>query len=75
MLKRVDTGVIEYVTGVADAAESGGEAPNGFVTYDLSSDGVGYATSGDFLSQDIIDQLEDLKQQIIDGEIKVPTAF
>ena len=75
MLKRVDTGVIEYVTGVADAAESGGEAPNGFVTYDLSSDGVGYATSGEFLSQDIIDQLEDLKQQITDGEIKVPTAF
>ncbi|MDQ3324836.1 MAG: BMP family ABC transporter substrate-binding protein [Actinomycetota bacterium] len=74
MLKRVDVGVIEYVTGVADAAE-GGEAPNGFVTYDLASDGVGYATSGDFLSQDVLDQLEELKQQIIDGDIKVPSAF
>jgi basic membrane protein A len=75
MLKRVDVGVEEYVAGVADAAESGGKAPSGYVTYDLADDGVGYATSGDFLSQDIIDQLEKLKQQVIDGEIEVPTAF
>ncbi len=74
MLKRVDVGVEEYVTGVADAAE-GGKAPSGYITYDLASDGVGYATSGDFLSEDIISQLEDLKQQIVDGDIKVPTAF
>ncbi len=74
MLKRVDVGVVEYVTGVVEAAD-GGEAPNGFVTYDLASDGVGYATSGDFLSQDVIDQLEELKQQIVDGDIKVPSAF
>ena len=43
-----------------DAAE-GGKAPSGYVTYDLASDGVGYATSGDFCSHDIIDQLEDLQ--------------
>ena len=75
MLKRVDVGVEEYVTGVADAAEGGGKVPSGYITYDLASDGVGYATSGDFLSEDTISQLEDLKQQIVDGEIEVPTAF
>lgn len=75
MLKRVDIGVIEYVTGVNDANESGGEAPNGFVTYDLASDGVGYATSGDNMDQGTIDKLETLKQQVVDGDIEVPTAF
>ena len=42
-------------------------------TYDLSVDGVGYSTSGGFVD-DIVEQLDELKQQIIDGEISVPTA-
>ena len=42
--------------------------------FDLSVDGVGYSTSGDFLSQEIIDQLEDFKAQIIAGDIEVPTV-
>ena len=68
MLKKVDVGVYEYLTEV-----NGGTFPSGEVTYDLESDGVGYSTSGDMLSQETIDQLEDFKQQIIDGEITVPT--
>ena len=68
MLKKVDVGVFEYLTEVND-----GTFPSGEVTYDLESDGVGYSTSGDMLSQETIDQLEDFKQQIIDGEITVPT--
>ena len=67
MLKRVDTSVIEYVT-----AYDGGEAPTGFVTYNLESEGVGYSTSGDFLSQDVIDKLEEYKQQIVAGDVTVP---
>ena len=66
MLKRIDVSIIEYVTAFDD-----GEAPTGFVTYDLASDGVGYSKSGGFVD-DIADQLDDYKQQIIDGEIKVP---
>lgn len=66
MLKRIDTSVIEYVTAFDE-----GEAPTGFVTYDLESEGVGYSTSGGFVD-DIQDELEDYKQQIIDGEIEVP---
>jgi basic membrane protein A and related proteins len=66
MLKRVDVSVFEYVQAYAD-----GEPPTGFVTYDLASGGVDYATSGGFVD-DISDQLDDYKQQIIDGEIEVP---
>nr|CAA9349931.1 MAG: Nucleoside ABC transporter, periplasmic nucleoside-binding protein [uncultured Nocardioidaceae bacterium] len=68
MLKKVDVGVYEYLTEV-----NGGTFPSGSVTYDLESDGVGYSTSGDLLAQETIDQLEEFKQQIIDGEITVPT--
>jgi basic membrane protein A len=69
MIKRVDVAVFEAVKSFVD-----GDLEAGVRTFDLSNDGVGYATSGDFLSEDIIDQLEELKQQIIDGEITVPTA-
>jgi basic membrane protein A len=68
MLKRVDVAVFNTIE-----AATGGEAPAS-TTFDLSVDGVGYSTSGDFLSQEIIDQLEEFKQQIVDGEIEVPTT-
>ena len=41
--------------------------------FDLKNDGVGYATSGGYVD-DIKSQLDDLKQQIIDGKITVPTT-
>ena len=41
--------------------------------YDLAVDGVGYSTSGGFVD-DITDDLDEYKQQIIDGEIEVPTT-
>ncbi|HYF44897.1 MAG TPA: BMP family ABC transporter substrate-binding protein [Acidimicrobiales bacterium] len=68
MLKRVDVAVFNTIE-----AAVGGEAPTS-TTFDLSVDGVGYSTSGDFMPQEVIDQLEDFKQQIIDGEIEVPTV-
>lgn len=66
MLKRIDTSVIEYVT-----AFDSGEAPTGFVTYDLKSEGVGYSTSGDLIGE-LAPEIEKYKEQIIAGEIKVP---
>jgi len=69
MLKRVDVAVQKTIEAQADGSFVGG--PQAF---DLSVDGVGYSTSGDFLSGDVIDQLEDLKAQIIAGDITVPTA-
>ena len=44
MLKRVDTSVF----ATAEAAANG-EFTGGFVTYDLSTDGVGYSTEGGYL--------------------------
>jgi basic membrane protein A len=69
MLKRVNVGVYEYLTDVNDDT-----FPSGEVVYDLEADGVGYSTTGDKLSQETIDRLEEFKQQIIDGEIEVPTT-
>lgn len=67
MLKRVDNGVFEAISSVCDGTFAGGET-----RYDLSVDGVGYSTSGGFVD-DIVDQLEDFKAQIIAGDIVVPT--
>ncbi len=67
MLKRVDVAVLEYLTEV-----DGGNFPSGVERYDLAVDGVGYSTSGGFVD-DISAELDEFKQQIIDGEITVPT--
>lgn len=68
MLKNVNVAVYEYLSDV-----EAGDIPSGVTTYDLAVDGVGYSTSGGFVD-DITDQLDEFKQQIIDGEITVPTA-
>jgi len=68
MLKRVDTSVFEIVKTHEDGAFAAGTE-----VYDLSVDGVGYSTSGGYLT-DIVDKLEDFKAQIIAGDIVVPTV-
>ncbi len=68
MLKNVNVAVFNYLSEVND-----GTFPAGVTTYDLAVDGVGYSTSGGQVD-DITDQLDDLKQQIIDGDITVPTT-
>ena len=67
MLKKVDVAVYDFITSVNDDKFTAGTT-----TYDLSKDGVGYATSGGQVD-DIKTQLEDAKAKIISGEIKVPT--
>lgn len=68
MLKNVDVAVHEYLSQVVE-----GTFPTGVTTYDLSVDGVGYSTSGGFID-DITGDLDGYKEQIISGEIEVPTA-
>jgi len=68
MLKNVNVAVYEYLTQVNE-----GEFPSGTTRYDLEVDGVGYSTSGGQVD-DIADRLDEYKQKIIDGEIKVPTT-
>jgi basic membrane protein A len=68
MLKKVDVATFETIKAVCE----GGEA-TGVKTFDLAADGVGYSTSGGNVD-DIVDQLDAFKEQIISGEIVVPTA-
>ena len=67
VLKRVDLAVEAFITDFAEGSVSGGED----VVNDLSTDGVGLATSGGFI-EDIQPQIDEYKQKIIDGEITVP---
>ena len=69
-LKRVDNAVYDVSKKFADGSLVGGET----LRYDLSNDGVGYATTGDFIPADIIAEVEDIKAKIISGEIKVPAT-
>ena len=69
MLKRVDVAVYQSINAVVDDNFEGGVR-----TFSLVDDGVGYSTSGGFVD-DIADQLEDYKQQIIDGDIVVPATL
>jgi len=67
MLKRVDVAVYDFIKNATT-----GNYASGTVRYDLSKDGVGYATSGGQVD-DIASKLDDFKQKIISGEITVPT--
>jgi basic membrane protein A len=67
MLKHVDVAVFQTIKAVAD-----GDSKGGIITFDLKSDGVGYATSGGFLD-DVKDKLDAYKADIISGKIVVPT--
>ncbi len=68
MLKRVDVSVYNTIKTQVDGMFSGG-----VVIFDLSTDGVGYSTTGGYVD-DIADQLDEFKDQIVSGAIVVPTA-
>ena len=69
MLKRVDNGVQAFLTDFAEGNVEGGTD----VRYDLESEGVGLSTSGGQID-DIQAQIDEFRQQIISGEITVPTT-
>jgi basic membrane protein A len=69
MLKRVDVGQGQMIEDFIND-----EFTSGIHRFDLAVDGVGYSTSGDKLPQALIDELEDFKKQIIDGDIDPPTT-
>ncbi|MCZ2859498.1 BMP family lipoprotein [Blastococcus sp. VKM Ac-2987] len=69
MLKRVDNAVEQFIGDYAEGDVAGGENQ----VYDLESEGVGLSTSGGFID-DIQDVIDDYRQQIIGGEIEVPTT-
>lgn len=68
MLKKVDVAVYEFLKDEVEGTFEAGE-----VVFDLAAGGVDYSTTGGKVD-DIKDQLDELKQRIIDGEITVPTT-
>ncbi|MBI1758238.1 MAG: BMP family ABC transporter substrate-binding protein [Actinobacteria bacterium] len=69
MLKKVDVAVFDFVTAVKD-----GKFVAGNRVYDLKAGGVDYSTSGGMVD-DIKATLDDYKQKIISGVIKVPATL
>jgi basic membrane protein A len=69
MLKRVDNAVEAFITDYSEGNVQGGID----IVNDLESDGVGLATSGGQID-DIQSQIEEYRQQIVNGEIEVPKA-
>lgn len=66
MLKRVDVAVYDTVSTYVS-----GEFAGGTSVFDLANGGIDYATAGGQIPDP--QQIEDLKQDIIDGKIEVPT--
>lgn len=68
MLKKVDVATFLTIEAIVNGTFSGGVQ-----VFDLSTDGVGYSTSGGFID-DIVDQLDAFAAQIASGEIEVPSS-
>ena len=68
MIKRIDVVTRDVIASQVDGTFTGGHEH-----WDLSRDGVDYATSGGFVDS-YVPALEDIRQDIIDGVIIVPTV-
>ncbi|MET0865898.1 MAG: BMP family ABC transporter substrate-binding protein [Nakamurella sp.] len=66
MVKNVDVAVADLI-----ASNANGDPLTGTQLYNLKNNGVGYSTSGGAIDA-IVPQLDEYKQQIIDGTITVP---
>jgi basic membrane protein A len=70
MMKRVDVAVFETIKAAME-----GNFESGNQVLGLAEDGVGLApTTGNNTPQEVIDQVNELRQMIIDGEIDVPAT-
>jgi len=70
MVKRVDNAVYAIIQDVVN-----GQFKTGFHVYGLNEDGVGYAmdeNNKELVTPEMIQQVEEAKKKIINGEIKVP---
>jgi basic membrane protein A len=70
-VKRVDTGVFDTIKQVADGKFQGGTDLN----FDLANGGMDVGKINPAVPQDLIDKMNELKQEIIDGKVKVPAAL
>jgi basic membrane protein A and related proteins len=70
-VKRVDNGVFQTVKQVTDGKFKGGTDLN----FNLANGGMDVGKINPAVPQDLIDKMNALKQQIIDGKVKVPAAL
>jgi basic membrane protein A len=70
MLKRVETSLKFGLNAIKNNTFKGGTH-----TFNLAEDGVGYSTSNPALSRNIVTELENIKRQIINGQIKVIPTY
>ena len=68
-VKRVDTSVYDSIKAVQDGTFKGGED----ATFNQANNGVSLGKVSPEVPQDILNEVDDLKQQIIDGKITVPS--
>lgn len=67
MLKGVDNAVVDIATKAKNGEFPGGET----TVYGLAEDGVGLADSRGAIPQEVLDKVEEYKEKIASGEIKV----
>ncbi|GAA0982453.1 MULTISPECIES: BMP family lipoprotein [Nocardiopsidaceae] len=68
-IKQVDVAVFELINSTVEGTPEGG-----IQRFELADGGVDYTTSNEEAISPIQEELDAIKQQIIDGEIEVPTA-
>ncbi|WP_088005977.1 BMP family lipoprotein [Indiicoccus explosivorum] len=68
VLKRVDNAVYDISTMAMNGEFPGGET----IVYGLEDEGVALADSRGAITEDVLAQIEEFKQQIVAGEITVP---
>lgn len=68
MLKKVDVATWDFIASAVNGAPISGQH-----VYSLENDGVGYSTSGGFITEYVPD-IEKAKEAILDGSITVPST-
>jgi basic membrane protein A and related proteins len=67
-LKRVDQAVFQTIEMVVNGEQVGG----GVTVFGLAEDGVGLGEVSPDVDQSLVDQVEEQRQKIIDGEVEIP---
>jgi basic membrane protein A len=69
MIKRVETSLVYGLNAVKNNNFRGE-----VITFDIKADGVGFSTTNPALSGDIVKELEEIKQRIISGQIRIAST-
>ncbi|WP_331713722.1 BMP family lipoprotein [Lentibacillus sp. JNUCC-1] len=70
-VKRVDNAVQEVSNMAMEGNFPGGE----MLRFDLSDEGVGYTTTNEAMTDEIVEKVEEWKEKITSGEVEVPSKY